>query len=271
MSKKEIFNNHTKFITAKKILILTNFESSAILPAKDKTMIIVITGIDGSGKETQTNILTAYLQKTGVKVKKQSFPNYESKSAGALKMYLGGELSETANEINAYQAASLFVTDFFCTMKNKYEKFLQGGGVLLCDRYTESNLIHQAIKLPTAEEKIKFQNWLNNYQYNIMNIPKPDLVIFLNMPLKTCLKLANDRSSLKNGEKKDLHEQDISHLANAYTQCQKLAKTENWKEISCIDENGNLLPREKICSKIIPVVENFIKQNKTQKTQEFLK
>lgn len=206
--------------------------------------IVVIEGTDGSGKQTQANLVYEELVKRGVAVKKHSFPSYESPSSGPLKMYLGGELSKCADEIDAYQASSLFAVDRLCTML-QYKVLLEQGCVLILDRYVQSNMIHQAGKIANLKERDGFLEWLNEFEFEILKLPKADKVIFLDVPVETSKRLANERTSLKCGEKKDIHESDMHHLENAYNAGKYVAKKFNWTIISCT-ENGKLKSIEEI-------------------------
>ena len=218
-------------------------------------MIIVITGTDGSGKETQAKRLYENLVASGKNVKMQSFPCYESQSTGPVKMYLGGELSKTANEIDAYQASALFAVDHFCTMK-KYTNFLNNGGILLLDRYMESNIIHQASKIEDKEEQDKYIKWLLDFEFNALKIPRPDHIIFLDMPPKYSIALAHSRQTLKNGKEQDIHEKDSSHLENAYKNGISFAKKLGWDIIECV-ENEKILSIEEISAKILQVLKEI--------------
>ena len=201
--------------------------------------IIVIEGTDGSGKQTQTKLLFEELKARGVDVKMQSFPNYESMSAGPVKMYLGGELCEKASDMDAYQSSSLFAVDRLCTMM-KYKEFLDNGGVLILDRYVQSNMIHQAGKIKDLEKKDEFLNWLDEFEFRYLKLPRPDVVLFLDVPVSVSKKLANTRKDLKNGEKKDIHEMDEKHLEDAYESANYIAQKFAWKKIDCIEGKGNL-------------------------------
>lgn len=222
-----------------------------------KGKIIVITGIDGTGKETQTKMLLSHLKEKGINAKMQSFPNYLSESSAPLREYLHGKLPKSASKILPMQVASFFLVDFVQTMMG-YEEFLNNGGVLLLDRYTESNLIHQAGRLPTEVEQIRFANTLKNFQYNSLKLPKPDLVICLSMPLEKSLELMHARNIQKNGGERDVHEEDTTHLENAHKMCELFAKEENWTVINCIDEVGRLREPHRIHNHIKNVVNNFL-------------
>ncbi|MDD4815690.1 MAG: deoxynucleoside kinase [Clostridia bacterium] len=228
-----------------------------------KGNIIVISGTDGCGKETQTKKLFDYLSQKNFEIKTQSFPNYDSLSAGPIKMYLNGELAENANLIDPYQASVPFSVDRFCTMK-KYEPFLKKGGLMLLDRYMESNLIHQACKIDDNKKKQKFVDWLYDFEFNVMKIPAPDMVFFLDMPPEMSMALAKKRQGLKSGEKKDIHEQDANHLINAYKNGMEIAKKSGWNIISCT-ENGKIKTIEQIHTEIAKTVDNFLLNKKCLK------
>jgi len=226
-----------------------------------KGKIIVISGTDGCGKQTQTEKLFEYLKSKNLEVKKQSFPNYDSPSSGPLKMYMSGELGKNANMISPYQASALYAVDRFCTMK-KYQTYLKKGGILLLDRYMESNLIHQACKISDSGKKQEFIDWINNFEFNELKIPVPNIIIFLDMPPKMSIEFANRRGDLKSGAKKDIHEQDPSHLINAYNNGIEIAKNNNWSIINCLDEKNNLKTIEQIHIEVVNIVENLLKITK---------
>ena len=212
--------------------------------------IIVVEGTDGSGKQTQTNVLLNALKERGYSVKKQSFPNYESQSAAPVKMYLSGELCENAKDIDAYQSSALFAVDRLCTML-KYKEFLEDGGILVLDRYVQSNMTHQAGKIKDKKERDNFLKWLDEFEFETLKLPRPDLVLFLDVPVEVSQKLANTRHGLKNGEKKDIHESDKTHLTDAYNAAKYVSKKFGWSEINCIDKEGNLKSIQEIHNLIL--------------------
>lgn len=220
-----------------------------------KGKIIVIEGVDGSGKETQTNLLLEKLQKRGFNVKKQSFPNYESLSSGPVKMYLNGDLGTDVNYIDPYATSLLFTADRICTMQ-QYKKFLQSGGILILDRYMESNFIHQGSKLETEQEKTNFENILKTIEYKFAKIPKPDCIFFLDVPPAFSVGLRKKRTVNKNGEKTDIHEQNLHYLKNSYLHGLSVAKRNNWNIIHCINQN-QLQSIDEINSKIITKLEEL--------------
>ena len=207
---------------------------------------IVIEGIDGSGKETQTNLLYSYLVSKNKKV-----------SSNPVKMYLNGELSKNANEIDAYQSSVLFATDRFCTMKKIYNN-IENNSFVIFDRYVSSNMIHQGGKINNKNDLDNFLNWLNDFEFNILKIPKPDKIIFLNVTPQISINLMKKRNELKSGTKNDIQENDINHLVNAYNTGIYIAKKFNWDIINCFDDNGNLKNVQEIQNEIQDKIKDLI-------------
>ncbi len=193
-------------------------------------MIIDIEGTDGCGKKTQTDLLFNYLIKEGYKVKKISFPNYDSESSALVKMYLRGEFGENAGDVNSYQASALYAVDRFATMsKINVDDY----DFILFDRYVPSNMIHQSTKIKDKKELDAFLDWIADFEYGKLNLPKPDKTLFLNVPVEISMRLARARTELKNGEEKDIHEKDDNHLIQAYQSAKYVAKKFDWIVIDC--------------------------------------
>ena len=210
--------------------------------------LIIIEGTDGSGKQTQTeliyNKLTLLL---GIeKIKKLSFPNYESKSSEPVKMYLSGEFGKNVEDVNAYAASILYSVDRFASFKTEWENFYNGGGVIISDRYTTSNMIHQASKIRDDSEREKYLKWLIDLEWNKIAIPKPDLVLFLDVPFEVSQRLIEERKNKITGDnKKDIHENNTEYLKNSYNIAKNLSEKYNWNVISCV-ENDKLKSIEDI-------------------------
>ena len=199
--------------------------------------IIVIEGTDGCGKQTQTSKLFDRLVQDGYNVKRQSFPNYASPSSEPVKMYLGGELCNNPNDLDAYQTSALYAVDRLCTYHKDLKEFYENDGVLVFDRYVESNMLHQAGKIQDIEKREKFLSWLYNFEFNELRLPKANHVIFLDIPPYVSMKLANARTDLKVGKAKDIHEQDPEHLINAYNAGQYVVNKYNWTKVNCMDQD----------------------------------
>ena len=218
--------------------------------------LIIIEGTDGSGKQTQTGLLYEKLCeiKGREKVKKISFPNYESKASEPVKMYLAGEFGKKADSVNAYAASVLFSVDRFASFKTEWEEFYSSGGIVLSDRYTISNMIHQASKIKDREEREKYLDWLVDLEWNKIGIPEPDLVFFLDIPFDVSQKLMQNRKNKITGDKvKDIHEQDAEYLRNAYNIAKELAIKYKWNIVDCV-ENDKLRSIEEINGRMMEII-----------------
>lgn len=201
----------------------------------EKGVIIVIEGTDSSGKETQTKLLYERMLKENEKTKKISFPNYDNPACEPVKMYLRGDFGKDPQNVNPYAISTMYAIDRYASYKMEWSEMFKHGGIIITDRYTTSNMVHQASKLED-EEKEKYLNWLEDLEYNKMGIPKPDIVIFLNMPINHALKLMEKRKNKITGnEKKDIHESNKEYLKKSYNNACEIAKKYNWKEILCTD------------------------------------
>ena len=198
-------------------------------------MIIDIEGTDGSGKKTQTDLLFKFLESKGYKVIKISFPNYESNSSALVKMFLSGEFGESADNINGYQASVLYAVDRYATMTkidvNDYD-------FVLFDRYVPSNMIHQSTRINNKQELDEFLDWISDFEYGKLKLPKPDKVLFLDVPIEISFELAKKRESLKNGCDKDILERDEGHLKKAYERAKYVAQKFDWTVIDCVKDSN---------------------------------
>ena len=200
--------------------------------------LFVIDGTDGSGKQTQFNKLQERLKEDGVDFRVVSFPNYDSQSSGLVKMYLSGEFGENAKDVSPYIASTFYAGDRYATFMTGYKDYYDKGGIILADRYTTANMVHQAGKIQDKEEREKFLNWLWDFEFNLYGLPIPTEVFFLNMPVEKSLELIKDRENkFTHAEKKDIHERDKNHLIDAYNAACYVSKKYNWYEVKCVKEN----------------------------------
>ena len=222
--------------------------------------LIIIEGSDGSGKQTQTEKLYKRLQtRTKIAIKKVSFPNYESKASEPVKMYLAGEFGENTGDVNAYAASVLYSVDRFASYKKDWEKFYLEGGVVISDRYTTSNMIHQLPKIEKEEEQKKYLDWITDLEWNKVSIPKPDAVFFLDMPYEFSQKLMKNRDNKITGEaQKDIHERDEEYMKKSYETAKKLAIDQKWEIIKCV-KNDTLKTIDEINDEILKKVLEIIK------------
>ena len=220
--------------------------------------LIVIEGTDSSGKETQTKRLFEKLEEKGLKVKKISFPNYDSPACEPVKMYLAGAFGEDAMKVNPYPVSTMYAIDRYASFKTDWEKFYNEDGIIVTDRYVTSNMVHQASKIKDLDEKKQYLNWLEDLEYEKMGIPRPDLVIFLNMPTEMAVKLMAERKNKITGEeKKDIHERDKEYLKESHANACKIANTYNWKEIKCSD-GERIKSIEEIGEEVFSLVEKVV-------------
>ncbi len=213
--------------------------------------LIVIEGLDGSGKSTQLNLLPEKLKEQGIDCKTVSFPAYESRSSSLVKMYLGGEFGTKPNDVNPYAASSFYTVDRYASYKANWGEYYENGGTVVSGRYTTSNAVHQTSKLPESEWE-GFLSWLYDFEYNKIGIPKPDKVIFLDMPVEVSQKLLDKRYSADGG-KKDIHENDTAYLDKCRKAAVFTAEYSGWEIISCA-ENGEPRTVEQISNDILKSV-----------------
>lgn len=220
--------------------------------------LIVIEGTDSSGKETQTKRLFEKLEEKGLKVKKISFPNYDSPACEPVKMYLAGAFGEDAMKVNPYPVSTMYAIDRYASFKTDWEKFYNEDGIIVTDRYVTSNMVHQASKIKDLDEKKQYLNWLEDLEYEKMGIPRPDLVIFLNMPTDMAIRLMAERKNKITGEeKKDIHERDKEYLKESHANACKIANIYNWKEIKCND-GERIKTIEEIGEEVFSLVEEVV-------------
>jgi len=213
-------------------------------------MLIIIEGTDGSGKETQTNMLYERM-KVSNKCRKLSFPNYDSPSSAPVKMYLAGEFGTTPNLINPYAVSSMYAVDRFCSFAKDWAMDYYLNKIIICDRYTTSNMIYQASKFSSDFEKEKFMSWIEDLEYNKMGLPKPDYVIFLDMPIKASMELMDKRhNKITNDKKKDIHEDNFKFMNISYLNSLKVSKICGWNIINCVDRYGVIKSKESIHEEI---------------------
>ena len=200
--------------------------------------LFVIDGTDGSGKQTQSNLLKERLKKDGIDFKSVSFPNYDSPSSTLVKMYLEGDFGENQKDVSPYIASTFYAADRYATYKKDFEEYYNNGGIIIADRYTTSNMIHQAGIIKDKQEREKFLKWLWDFEFNLYGLPIPTEVIFLNMPPDYTEKLIQDRENkITHEKKKDIIEKNKQNTIDAYNNALELVKKYNWYEIKCVKDD----------------------------------
>lgn len=215
--------------------------------------ILVIEGTDCSGKTTQYEKLCERLKSENVKFATDSFPDYESESSYFVREYLAGKFGDRPSDVSGYTASVFYGIDRYSSyMTKEWGKVYRDGGNVLFARYITANLLHQACKLKTEEEKAKFIEWLYNFEVGTMGIPKEDNVILLKVPFELVKELKKKRGKTSSGAK-DIHEEDEEYLKSAYDTALWLADKLSWTVINCADDKGNLRTIEEIHEEIYNV------------------
>jgi dTMP kinase len=201
------------------------------MKTQNRGRLIVIEGLDGSGKGTQAKLLASTLAERGSRVLEVSFPDYKSDSSALVKMYLDGQFGTDPSDVNAYAASSFYAVDRYASFKKDWGKFYNEGGIVITDRYTTSNAIHQCSKLP-EEEWSGFLRWLFHFEYELLGIPAPDLVAYLRVAPEVSQRLMSGRYH-GDETKKDIHESNVDYLVKCRKAADYCAETLGWRTIQC--------------------------------------
>ena len=194
-----------------------------------KGKLIVLEGIDGSGKSAQFRRLCARLEKDGIDYNHIVFPRYDQESSALIRMYLNGEFGTRPDDVNAYTASTFFAVDRFASYKKDWGAIYEDGGLFLSDRYTTSNAVHQGSKL-SDDELPAFFRWLSDLEYGKMGLPRPDLVIYLDVDIETSLARMRRREA-KNNTHADIHEKDLDYLRRCLHTADRAADFYGWTRI----------------------------------------
>lgn len=197
--------------------------------------LFVIEGLDGSGKATQTKLLYKYFLDAGIPTRQITFPNYESESSALVKMYLNGDLGSTPESVNAYAAASFYAVDRYASFQQDWKADYTSGSILLADRYVTSNLIYQLAKVP-ATEKDQFIDWLEDYEYEKLRLPRPTATIYLDMKPEISQSLLRQRYQ-GDENKKDIHEKNVAFLLECRENALYSAQRLHWNVLCCYEED----------------------------------
>lgn len=216
-----------------------------------KRKLIVIEGLDGSGKATQTELLRKELMNKGMLIKEVSFPNYDSDSSALVKMYLAGQFGKKPNDVNAFAATAFYAVDRYASYKKDWKMDYEKG-IVIADRYTTSNAIHQCSKLP-KEQWDEYLDWLFEFEFEKLGIPVPDTVIYLRVDPEVSQKLMTERYS-GDESKKDIHEKDIEYLKHSREAAEYCSQKLGWKIVDCCGEE-NLKSIEQIHEEIMSIIE----------------
>ena len=193
--------------------------------------LIVFEGTDGSGKATQSELLCRRLETEDRPFRKITFPRYGKPSAAMVEEYLHGNLGKHPGDVNAYAASLFYAMDRYASWKQDWGTFYEDGGLIVADRYTTSNAVHQASKLPEGERKA-YLDWLFDLEYRLLGLPAPDMVVYLDMPTELTEKMMRKREAAS-GTQADIHEQDKAYLRRCRENANEVARLCGWTVIRC--------------------------------------
>lgn len=209
-----------------------------------KGRLIVLEGTDGSGKSTQFSLLCRRMEEAGRPFHRIVFPQYQEPSSALVRMYLGGEFGSRPDDVNAYAASTFYAVDRYASYKKVWGADYEGGGLILSDRYTTSNAVHQTGKLPEGEWE-GFLRWLYDFEYGKLGLPAPDLVLYLDMPTDRAVEMLRRREG-ETHTTGDIHEVDTSYLRRCREVALTAARVCGWERVSCVDGTGAVRPPEEI-------------------------
>ena len=221
--------------------------------------LLVFEGTDGSGKSTQFDLLTKRLEQEGVPFHRLRFPRYDKESSALIRMYLGGEFGTDPNAVNAYAASTFYAVDRYASYLQDWKQDYEKGDLFLADRYTTSNAVHQGGKV-AAEEREDFFRWLYDLEYEKMALPRPDLVICLDMPIELTEQLMRRREASTN-TKADIHEQNDAYLRQCHKTLLEAARCYGWTVVSCA-KDGTLRTMEDIHGEIYAIVKACLEESR---------
>ena len=217
--------------------------------------LIVFEGTDGSGKSTQFRRFCQAAEDRGLTYQRLVFPQYSEPSSALIRMYLGGEFGAHPQDVNPYAASAFYAVDRYASLKKVWGRFYEEGGLILTDRYSTSNAVHQAVKC-SPEERPAFLRWLDEFEHDKLGLPRPDLVLYLDMPTRQAVQLLRSREAATHTQA-DIHELDTGYLAACRDCALEAARVLGWQVIPCME--GDRLPsieeiHQDILDRALPVL-----------------
>ena len=217
--------------------------------------LMVLEGTDGSGKSTQFELLRRRLERESVPFRHAVFPRYDQPSSALIRLYLEGKFGSAPGDVNAYAASAFYAVDRYASYRQDWGIWYEDGGLVLCDRYTTSNAVHQASKLP-GQDRESFLRWLYEFEFDKLGLPRPDLVLYLDMPVEQSEHLLRRRETTTDTQA-DIHERDRAYLAACREAASYAADLLGWRRIPCM-EAGQLRTVEEIHQDIWKEVRAFL-------------
>lgn len=217
--------------------------------------LIVFEGLDGSGKSTQLEQFTKYLSEQNIKFRRIKLPDYDNPSSTLVQMYLNGEFGSKPTDVNAFAASAFYAVDRFAGFKSNWGDDYKNGSLIIADRYTTSNAVHQCSKLD-ENQRDEYLEWLYDFEFSKLGLPKPDCVLFFDMPPEVSQKLMSGRYN-QDESKKDIHERDVEYLNHCRESALYAADKLHWNVINCA-ENGNPKPISDIALTVRDILKDII-------------
>lgn len=218
--------------------------------------LIVMEGIDGSGKSTQYGLLRDRLTREGREFRAVSFPRYEEESSALIRAYLAGDFGTKPGDVNPYAASTFYAVDRFASYRTDWGAYYQKGGLVLCDRYATSNACHQGGKFPPGDARKAYLDWLTQFEYDLMGLPAPDLVLYLDVDLAVSRRQLKTRQDATHTEA-DIHERDAAYLSACLEAGRFAAEHCGWRRVRCV-RDGGLRPIGDIHEEIYQAVQEVL-------------
>lgn len=217
--------------------------------------LIVFEGTDGSGKATQTALLCQTLAERGIPFRRLEFPRYREESSALIRLYLAGAFGSKPGDVNAYAASTFYSVDRYASYRQDWGPFYENGGLVIADRYTTSNAVHQTPKLP-QEQREQFLDWLFDFEYRLLGLPRPSRVVYLDVPTELSEQMMRRREQ-QTHTTADIHEQDEAYLRACRESAELIVRRCGWEKISCA-QNGALRPAEEIHREVLQRLEGLL-------------
>ena len=217
--------------------------------------LIVFEGTDGSGKATQTALLCQTLAERGIPFRRLEFPRYREESSALIRLYLAGAFGSKPEDVNAYAASTFYSVDRYASYRQDWGPFYENGGLVIADRYTTSNAVHQTPKLP-PERREQFLDWLFDFEYRLLGLPRPSRVVYLDVPTELSEQMMRRREQ-QTHTTADIHEQDEAYLRACRESAELIVRRCGWEKISCA-QNGALRMAEEIHREVLQRLEGLL-------------
>lgn len=211
--------------------------------------LVVFEGTDGSGKSTQFHMACQALKEMGRAFGTCAYPQYREESSALVRMYLDGQFGGRPSDVNSFAASSFFAVDRYAGYKKYWGSYYEAGGLVVLDRYTTSNAVHQSAKMPPAERE-EFFRWLADFEYDRLGLPRPAAVIWLDMPIPLAAENLRRRERVTH-TRADIHEADTAYLTACREAAAQAAAFYGWRRVDCAASDGSLRSEQDIHKEVM--------------------